>query len=132
MNRLLVVDDDATTRTLLGSALASEGYEVSKAGDGDEALRMLERERPDMLITDLIMPGMDGLTLCKAVKGNPDYSELSIVALTGGDYPEELTGLCDVFVRKPIDIARLLDTLEQLQTAKLLSTATTSAQALRW
>jgi CheY-like chemotaxis protein len=78
------------------------------------------------------MPGTDGLTLCRALKNNPDYGDVSIVALTGGDYPEELTGLCDVFLRKPIDVPRLLDTLEQLQTAKLLSTATTSAQALRW
>ena len=131
MQRLLLVDDDAATRALLHAALALEGYEVSDAGGGDEALRLLDRERPDVVLTDLIMPGTDGLSLCKAIRAKAEFEDVVIIALTGGDYPERLSGLCDVFLRKPVDIARLIDTLEQLEASKLLNTAPV-LHALRW
>jgi CheY-like chemotaxis protein len=131
MQRLLLVDDDATTRALLHAALALDGYEVSDAGGGDEALRLLDRERPDVVLTDLIMPGTDGLSLCKAIRAKAELEDVVIIALTGGDYPERLSGLCDVFLRKPVDIARLIDTLEQLEASKLLNTAPV-LHALRW
>ena len=131
MQRLLLVDDDATTRVLLHAALELEGYEVSDAGGGDEALRLLDRERPDVVVTDLIMPGVDGLSLCKAIRANAEFEDAVIIALTGGDYPEALNGLCDVFLRKPVEIDRLIDTLEQLEASKLLNAAPV-LHALRW
>ena len=131
MQRLLLVDDDTATCALLHAALALEGYEVSDAGGGDEALRLLDRERPDVVVTDLIMPGVDGLSLCKAIRANAEFEDAVIIALTGGDYPEALNGLCDVFLRKPVEIDRLIDTLEQLEASKLLNAAPV-LHALRW
>lgn len=131
MQRLLLVDDDATTRDLLHEALELEGYEVSDADGGDEALRLLDRERPDVVLTDLIMPGVDGLSLCKAIRAKAGHEDAVIIALTGGEYPEALNGLCDVFLRKPVEIDRLIDTLEQLEASKLLNAAPV-LHALRW
>lgn len=131
MQRLLLVDDDSATRGLLHSALAMEGYEVRDADCGDEALRMLDRERPDIVLTDLIMPGVDGVDLCKAIRANAELDDAVIIALTGGDYPEALSGLCDVFLRKPVNIERLIDTLEQLEASKFLN-ETPVSHDLRW
>ena len=132
MQRLMVVDDDQSTRAMLHTALSLEGYEVCGARDGDEALRLLDRERPEVILTDLIMPGTDGLALCKALRAKPGYENVSIIALTGGEYPEELTGQCDVFLRKPLDIPRLIDTLQQLEAIRLINSAPVAAQSLRW
>lgn len=132
MQRLLVVDDNPNDGALLHSALALEGYEVSRASDGHEALRLLERERPDVIVTDLIMPGLDGLSLCKEIRSKPGLDHVAIVALTGGEYPEELTGQCDVFLRKPVDIDRLVDTLQQLEASRLLNALPLAGHGLRW
>ena len=132
MQRLLVVDDNPNEGALLHSALTLEGYEVSRASDGVEALRMIERERPDVIVTDLIMPNLDGLSLCKAIRSKPGFEDAAIVALTGGDYPEELTGQCDVFLRKPVDIDRLVDTLQQLEASRLLNALPLAGHGLRW
>jgi len=132
MHKLMVVDDDHAMRSMLHTALTLEGYEVRGAGDGDEALRLVDRERPEAILTDLIMPGTDGLALCKAIRARPDGENISIIALTGGDYPTELTGYCDVFLRKPVDIPRLVDTLQQLEASRLINSAPVAAQSLRW
>lgn len=131
MQRLLLVDDDAPTRGLLHSALALEGYDVRDADGGDEALRLIDRERPDVVLTDLIMPGVDGLELCKAIRAKAGLEDAVIIAVTGGDYPEALSGLCDVFLRKPVNIERLVDTLEQLEASKFLN-ETPVSHDLRW
>lgn len=132
MHRLLLVDDNPHDGALLDAALTLEGYQVSRAGDGAEALRMLERERPDVIVTDLIMPGVDGLALCRKIRANPDHENASIIALTGGEYPEELSGLCDVFLRKPVDVGRLVDTLEQLEASRLINALPLAGHGLRW
>ena len=132
MQRLLLVDDNPHDGALLGAALSQEGYQVSRARDGAEALRMLERERPDVILTDLIMPGVDDLSLCRALRANPRHGNASIVALTGGEYPEELSGLCDVFLRKPVDVDRLIDTLQQLEASRMLDALPLAGHGLRW
>ncbi|MFO7190532.1 MAG: response regulator [Pseudomonadota bacterium] len=132
MQRILVVDDDPNERALLEAALSLEGYTVRTAGDGDEALYVLDSERPDAVITDLIMPGTDGLGVCRAIRARPELEDMSIVALTGGEYPQELTGLCDVFLRKPVDVGRLVDTLQQLAASKLLNALPLVGHGLRW
>lgn len=81
--KILVVDDCRTIRTLLQQFLTQAGYEVVLAGDGDEGLRLVAVERPDLLILDIQMPGMDGYTLCQSIKqmGKP-WCSLPIVFVT--------------------------------------------------
>ena len=78
-SRVMVVDDDAETLALLREVVAKEGYQVETAEDGESALRQLDEWQPDLVITDIHMPGMDGLALLAAVqdrgnhlRGRPD------------------------------------------------------------
>lgn len=129
MKHLLVVDDDVDLTAVLHGALTTAGYQVSVANDGQQALLRVRRDTPDALITDLIMP-TDGVSLCRIVR--QEFPNLPIVALTGGEYPEELAGQCDVFLRKPVSAERLIDTLRQVETSQMLNSLDPPAQALRW
>lgn len=82
MQTVLVVDDSATTRLQLSVALNSAGYEVLEARDGLEALRILEQCDVAMVITDVIMPRLDGLELVKRVRAEGRYRSIPIVVLT--------------------------------------------------
>jgi DNA-binding response OmpR family regulator len=103
---LLVVDDDAAARECLHDFLSDEGYSVHVAADGIEALRMLERCRPALVITDLEMPRMDGRTLIAALRERG--SEPRIVVLTARmaiDASREAQQLgVDGYINKPIDL----------------------------
>ena len=79
-----------------------------------------------------LVPGLDGLALCKAIRAKPGFENAAIVALTGGEYPEALSGQCDVFLRKPVDIDRLVDTLQQLEASRLLNALPLAGHGLRW
>lgn len=79
--RILITDDDGDLRELLTEAVKNWGYDVSVAKDGEEALRKLRMERYDIVITDLMMPGMDGLTLLKKVKELD--KEILVIIITG-------------------------------------------------
>ena len=81
--KILVVDDSRTIRTLLQQLLTQAGYEVVLAGDGDEGLRLVAVERPDLLILDIQMPGMDGYTLCQSVKQMDEpWCSLPVIFIT--------------------------------------------------
>ncbi|HZQ91322.1 MAG TPA: response regulator [Terriglobales bacterium] len=83
--RVLVVDDNPADLQLVGEALTSAGYAVSSAHDGAAALAMLEKSRPDFVLLDLIMPGMDGFQVLQRIRQNPDLCELPVFVLTGKD-----------------------------------------------
>ena len=100
---VLVVDDDRALRELVGEVLAEEGYEVRRAGDGAEALVAVERERPDVVLTDAWMPGLNGAQLARQlqVQGVP-------VVIMSAVYADiDLPGV--PFLPKPFDLDRLLD-----------------------
>lgn len=83
MSTVLVVDDEAGMRRTLTRLLAGQGFETLTAGDGAEALRALEARTPDVILLDLVMPGMDGLELLDALQRHPQWKALPVVALTG-------------------------------------------------
>jgi two-component system OmpR family response regulator len=99
---ILVVDDDHEIRTLLAEYLEKNGLRVSVARDGKEMHRMLERVRVDLVVLDILLPGDDGLTLCRALRAN---SQLPIIMLTArGDDVDRILGLelgADDYVPKP-------------------------------
>jgi two-component system OmpR family response regulator len=106
---ILVVDDDHEIRTLLAEYLEKNGLRVSVARDGKEMHRMLERVRVDLVVLDILLPGDDGLTLCRALRAN---SQLPIIMLTArGDDVDRILGLelgADDYVPKPFKPRELL------------------------
>ena len=116
MCRILIVDDDPETRTLLSHVLAAEGYAVETAPDGRTALKMVTASPPDLLITDLIMPRLSGWSLFARVRRLSPT--LPIILISGSDpglrrQVASLPGHA-VFLRKPFALDQLLATVTRL------------------
>ena len=108
---ILVVDDSPANMKLLCFVLAKEGYEVRTAADATEALAVLELFRPELILLDLQLPGMDGLELARLLKGDPAKKVGLIVAVTAsamrGDEEKAIEAGCDGYITKPIDTRSL-------------------------
>ena len=120
-HRILVVDDDILVVEALKELLTSSGYEVRVATRGQEALEILDKERFDLLILDVVMPKMTGFDLCKEVRKRDDeMSAVKIIMLTAKTEARDLQSEegcgCELYLTKPIDPGRLKelirDTLE--------------------
>ena len=111
-SRVLVVEDEPDIRDLLVFHLRREGYEVTTAGNGADALRCVARERPDVVLLDLMLPEMDGLDVCRRLRRDPATAGLSIIMLTAkGDEVDRVVGLeigADDYVVKPFSPKELL------------------------
>lgn len=110
--RILVVDDNALNRKLVGDLLEIEGYEVAYAEDADQALRALAGARlPDLVLMDISLPGMDGLTLTRRIRADPRTALILVVAVTAyamqGDEQKALDAGCNGYITKPVDTRRL-------------------------
>jgi len=106
---ILVVDDDVRILLMMRRILELEGYSVVVAADGDSALAMVEKQRPDLAILDIMMPGQDGLQVLDIIRRNYDFP---VIMLTGIDEVTTLrdaVGLgADDYVRKPFSVRELL------------------------
>src|SRR5688572_13912365 len=80
--RILVVDDDASVRMVLQLAFETTPYDVSAAEDGEGALALARTSRPDLMLLDIGMPGLDGLEVCRRLKSDPATARIKIVLLT--------------------------------------------------
>jgi CheY-like chemotaxis protein len=105
--RILIVDDNATNLKLASEVLELDGHLILRANDADEALALLGTERPDLILMDIALPGMDGLTLTRQLKATPAFARTPIVALSAfamkGDEEKALAAGCDGYITKPID-----------------------------
>jgi DNA-binding NtrC family response regulator len=115
-NRILVVDDEEALRTVLSTELSSEGYEVSAASDGGEAIEMVKGNDYDLVLLDIKMPNVDGFEVLKFVKGTkPD---IKVIMLTGfADLKNAIESKrlgAEDFVSKPYDLVDLLTTIERV------------------
>ncbi len=106
--RILIVDDEPNARNALTELLRDEGYEVSSAVDGAAAQARLAEFQPDILLTDVHMPGMDGLDLVQTARRMPDGGP-AVVPMSARPQPH---GVDEPFIGKPIDIDQLLATVE--------------------
>ena len=100
--KVLIVDDDVKTVDLVKLYLHRDGYRVLTAYDGDEALRLARKDRPDLIVLDLMLPGIDGLAVCRAVRVESDVPIIMLTAKTTEQ--DKLTGLelgADDYVTKP-------------------------------
>lgn len=108
---ILVVDDNPTNLKLVKIILEDEGYDVRTAADAEEALRLLETLEPRLILTDIQLPGMDGLELTRRLRADERTKGVAIVAVTAyamkGDEARILDAGCDGYVSKPIDVDEL-------------------------
>lgn len=115
---ILVVDDDPSVRTLVRDVLEVEGYAVALADDGFSALRRIEAERPDCVVLDVMMPGMDGHGVLSRIRSADGGSTLPVVMLTAAADDAQAwqawSGGVDYFLAKPFDPSELLRYLDYL------------------
>lgn len=128
-SKILIVDDEIAIREALGRKLQREGFLVSLAGDGLEGLRTFHTERPDLVILDIVMPEMNGLTVCQRIRevAETPIMMLSAQAITESDIVEGLNAGADEYMVKPIRlnefIARVRALLRRSQPDSLGSTS---------
>ena len=121
--RILVVDDIEANVRLLQAKLQAEYYDVLVASSGPEALAMAAEESPDLVLLDVMMPGMDGFEVCRRLKNDPETRHIPVVLVTALDgRGDRITGLeagADEFLTKPIAVAHFLETVKKfLEPAK--------------
>ena len=104
---VLVADDAENVRSLFSQLLASDGYRVLTAADGDAALETAQRHRPHVLLLDVRMPGADGIEVCRRVKSAPETRLTPVILITGmADGTDRMEGIeagCDDFLTKPVN-----------------------------
>jgi putative two-component system response regulator len=120
--KILVVDDEKSIRVVLGDILVSQGYAVLQAGSGAEALRVIRKEAPDVILLDIRMPDMDGLEVTRRIKSEPSLMHIPIIIVTGMDdiraRIEALKLGADDFLVKPPHLAELSARVRSLVKVK--------------
>lgn len=108
---ILIIDDNPVNLKLAALVLQSSGQMVIQAEDAEQALALLETRMPDLVLTDVALPGMDGLELTRRLKADARYRHLPVVALTASamkrDEMRALEAGCDAYIAKPIDTRNL-------------------------
>ncbi len=121
MATILLVEDNPANLKLATLVLRNVGHAILQAFDGDQALRMVREQMPDLVLMDLHMPGMDGLTATRILKSDPATAHIPILALTAhamhGDQERIIAAGCDGYIAKPFQLQEFLSQVEQaLQT----------------
>lgn len=110
-HRILVVDDDPSLLHVVSMYLNIEGYEVETAKDGEEALRAIATQRPDVVILDVMMSGMDGLEACRTIKADPATRDIPVVMFTALSRDDDVASGRDAgadrFINKPFSLVGL-------------------------
>jgi two-component system cell cycle response regulator DivK len=110
--RVLVVEDQEDNRQILRDLLASAGIDMIEAGDGPTGLAAATAERPDLILMDIQLPGLDGYEVTRRIKSNPGLAHIPIIAVTSyalsGDEDKARLAGCDAYVTKPYSPRQLL------------------------
>jgi CheY-like chemotaxis protein len=113
--RILIVDDNATNLKLVAYLMKAHGYDVDSALDAEGAIEAIGRRRPEVILMDIQLPGIDGLELTRRLKADPGTRDIIIIAVTAyamkGDQDKALAVGCDDYITKPIDTRALPDTI---------------------
>ena len=116
--KILIVDDDPDIRLFLEFGLKKAGFEILQAANGAKALDILKEHTPDLIITDAMMPVLDGYGLIRAVKKETAWSRIPMIMLTGRDSEKTTEGTLqpEVYMEKPFATAAILVKIEALLT----------------
>ena len=111
LKRVLAIEDNMSNMILISRVVEAEGYELLKAADGISALDLLAKEKPDLILLDINIPGIHGLELASRLKADPRLADVPLIATTAnvllGDRERCLEAGCDDYLPKPLDIREL-------------------------
>ncbi len=111
---VLVVDDEPVLRTIVREILHEEGYAVIEAADGRVMLEIMARERPDLVLMDVMMPGIDGREAYRQLRSNPEHRDVPVVMMSAGVRPIKLDPSIAGFMAKPFDLTQLVELVARL------------------
>src|SRR5580700_3208526 len=134
IGKILIVDDESAARTALETLLRREGFEVRDASDGPSALAQCAKFSPDLILLDILMPGMNGFEVCRRIKATPETRLTPVVLITGltatEDRIEGINAGADDFLSKPIDMNELLARTRSLLRLKQYTDELENAEAV--
>jgi DNA-binding response OmpR family regulator len=110
--RILIVEDDADLRRLFRTRLTIEGFDVEETGNGLDALRTIENHAPDLVVLDLVLPGLDGVSISQEIAGRALTNQIPVVVVTGSSVPKSALRVACV-LRKPIDPDELVEVVRE-------------------
>ncbi|MBT3182586.1 MAG: response regulator [Deltaproteobacteria bacterium] len=123
--RILVVDDEPEIHAVLAKLLSKEGYDVDSAYNADEAFDSISREKPDLMILDIMMPQVSGIEVCNRIKGDKSTSDILVLIVSARDAQEDrIEGLshgADDYVSKPFHLRSLVRKIEHMLDKKEVS-----------
>ena len=121
MRTILIVDDSATVREMVSEILKKSGLNVVEASDGRQAQQKIQQQKPDLVVTDIVMPEMNGYELCRWIKTNPKSQNIPVVMCTSkGEDFDRYWGMkqgADAYIAKPFRPSELVKTIKQLLKA---------------
>jgi DNA-binding response OmpR family regulator len=121
--KVLVVDDEFEIRDLLSRFLTEEGYEIILASNGEEALELVERENPQVILLDIMMPGIHGVETCKRLKEKEKTRFIPVIMATalGDTYSEAIGAGAEDFVTKPFNLTELSHRVKSILRVRYLN-----------
>lgn len=139
MEKMLIVDDNGDLRKILRITFGYGKYKVFEADNGEQALEIAARELPEIILLDIMMPGIDGVEVCRRIKSNPDLHSSFVIMLTAlgqqKDRESALGAGADFYMTKPFSPNELIMVIEGIRTGKKTAEelgAGNSAFDLRW
>jgi CheY-like chemotaxis protein len=114
LKTVLVVDDEPVLRTIVREILHEEGYAVIEAADGRVMLEIVAREHPDLVLMDVMMPGIDGREAYQQLRSNPEHRDVPVVMMSAGVRPIRLDPSIAGFMAKPFDVTQLIELVARL------------------
>ena len=122
-HKILVVDDELEIRNLLSRFLVEGGYKVILASNGEEAIESAERENPQVILLDILMPGIDGIETCKRLKAKEETRFIPVIMATAlwDTYTEAIDAGAEDFVTKPFNLAELSHRVKSILRVRYLT-----------
>lgn len=115
--QILIVDDEPNIVVAIEFLLKKEGYQTQTASNGEEALLEMKRHKPDLVILDVMMPGLNGFDTAKSIRDNPEWEDLHIIFLTAKSTPADkafgYSSGAEIYLTKPFDNEELVTTIQE-------------------
>jgi sigma-B regulation protein RsbU (phosphoserine phosphatase) len=111
--KVVVVDDDLKVTMMMERGLIRRGFQVFSANEGKKALELVKNETPDVVVTDILQPGLDGVSLCNLIKNDPKFGGTKVIIISGvyneANFRTQMDCHPDAFIEKPLDVNNLVD-----------------------